>query len=288
MSLTLQKPRWLDKKINLRDCSRIKGLLADSRLNTVCEEAGCPNISECFSRNEATFLILGKTCTRSCSFCGIDKSLLPEEVDFKEPARIAQSVKKLNLKHVVITSVTRDDLKDGGAAHFAQTIFCVRRICPGTTIEVLIPDFKLNESSLDVLIKARPEIIAHNLETVPRLYSLVRQGADYHRSLEVLRFIKKKEKKIFTKSGIMLGLGESHLEVLESLKDLRCVGCDFLSLGQYLPPSLRHFPVQEYVNPLVFENYQREAKGLGFLYVLSAPYVRSSYQAADYLEKCIF
>jgi lipoic acid synthetase len=278
------RPRWLDKKINFADCSRVSSLLKSLRLNTVCQQALCPNIGECFARKEATFLILGKNCTRSCSFCRVEKNSLPQAPDFDEPGRVAQAVKKLNLRHAVITSVTRDDLADGGAGHFADTILHLRRVCPGVSVEVLIPDFKFNPKALAKILKARPEIIAHNLETVSRLYGAVRKGSDYKRSLGVLKFIKEKDKYIFTKSGLMLGLGEREDEVLSVFADLRKASCDFLSLGQYLSPSRNHHPVIEYIPLEKFLRYKKEALKSGFLSVASGPYVRSSYLAKDYLE----
>lgn len=283
MPITLKKPYWLNKKINLSDCYRVKQLLGALDLRTVCREANCPNIGECFSRGEATFLILGKVCTRWCKFCAVTKGV-PEAIDPKEAKHIAEAVNRLGLRHAVITSVTRDDLPDGGAGHFAGTVREIRGSSAGVAIELLIPDFKLNISALETIVRADPEIIAHNLETVPRLYASLRQGADYKRSLEVLRLIKELAEDIYTKSALMLGLGETEEEVLGVMQDLRSVACDFLSLGQYLAPSLAHYPPAEYIAPEKFAYYKEQAQGLGFRHVESAPYARSSYLAKNYIN----
>ena len=276
------KPAWLNKKISLRDCVEVKTLLKDLRLNTVCEEALCPNMGECFARRQATFIILGAICTRACRFCGVAKGLpLPPDAD--EPRRIVQAVQRLGLTHVVITSVTRDDLCDGGVSIFAETILRLRMINRRVMIETLIPDFNADEKSLRILAEANPDIIAHNMETVPRLYKEIRPtGASYSRSLEVLGILKKIAPGIPLKSGLMLGLGESKEEVLAVFKDLIQTGCSYLSIGQYLAPSNNHIPVQQYLEPDVFEEYAKEARSYGFTYVKSSPYVRSSYAAADY------
>ncbi|MCU0666697.1 MAG: lipoyl synthase [Candidatus Omnitrophica bacterium] len=278
------KPVWLNKKINLNACSDMKRLLRESKLNTVCEQASCPNIAECFSHNQATFLILGKYCTRGCKFCNVQNNT-PEAVDQEEPMRVAEAVKKLNLSHVVITSVTRDDLPDGGAKIFAGTVLSIRKLSPGAKIEILIPDFKLSDEALATVADSYPDIIAHNIETVPSLYSLVRQGASYQRSLDVLRFIKKIAPEIKTKSGIMLGMGEKEEEVACAMSDLRHASCDFLSIGQYLAPSIKHYPVKEYVTPEKFAFYKEKGMKLGFLHVQSSPYTRSSYMAHEYLKE---
>lgn len=277
------KPAWLNKKLSLDSCRRLKVLLRDFHLHTVCESASCPNISECFSKGTATFLILGDVCTRNCSFCGITKGR-PGEADEEEPLRIAQAAKRLNLNYVVVTSVTRDDLPDGGSGFFARTILEVKKVLPSSRIEVLIPDFKGEVLSLKKIINVGPDVIGHNLETVPSLYNKVRPMADYGVSLEVLRQIKKRAPQIYTKSGIMLGLGEEEKEVVKVLEDLRKAGCDFLSIGQYLQPSGRNIPVQEYVHPEKFKFYRRQAEEMGFLHVESSPYTRSSYCAQDYLK----
>ena len=281
MTVSTKKPAWLNKKTSLKECYQIDALLNDLGLNTVCQQASCPNISECFSKGAVTFLILGKVCTRGCKFCGVGKGM-PSGVDLEEPGRIAEAVKRLSLKHVVITSVTRDDLSDGGAEIFAKTISAIRKKTSRVTIEVLIPDFKLNKPAIKMVMDAGPEIIGHNIETVPRLYSEVRQGSDYMRSLKVLELAK--EFSGYTKSSIMLGLGEEEDEVLSVFFDLHKVGCDFLSIGQYLAPSSAHFPVKEYILPEKFFYYKQKALELGFLYVASGPYVRSSYLASEYME----
>jgi len=277
------KPVWLDKKINLKSCSAMKEALRDLGVETVCEQAICPNIGECFSRNEATFLILGRNCTRRCSFCNIEKSK-PLAPDLNEPGRVAQAVKRLCLKHVVITSVTRDDLADGGAGIFAQTVMRIREKSPQVSIETLIPDFGLSLSALKTIVDTKPDIVAHNLETVPSLYKQVRQGADYLGSLSLLLMINKMSPGFKIKSGLMLGLGEKEEEVLLVMQDLRSVGCDFLSIGQYLAPSKQHYPVKNYIVPEQFDYYKEKGRELGFLHIESAPYVRSSYMAADYLS----
>jgi len=276
------KPAWLNKKISLRDCSQVKVLLKDLRLHTVCEEALCPNMGECFSKHQATFIILGAICTRSCRFCGVTKGR-PLAPDADETGRIVQAVKKLGLSHVVITSVTRDDLVDGGASVFAEVIFALRSIGRKVSIETLIPDFNADYRLLNIIADARPDIIAHNIETVPSLYQEVRPGgASYERSLEVLRRLRNTASKITLKSGLMLGLGEKKDEVFAVFDDLLNAGCMFLSIGQYLAPSARHFPVREYLHPDVFEEYKKEALKRGFSFVKSGPYVRSSYAASEY------
>ncbi|MCX5665720.1 MAG: lipoyl synthase [Candidatus Omnitrophica bacterium] len=275
------KPSWLNKKIQLGSCSEMKSLLRDMNLETVCEVASCPNIGECFSRSHATFLILGKQCTRSCSFCNVVKGR-PLPPDAEEPARVAMAVKKLALKHVVITSVTRDDLMDGGAGIFADTVRHIRKSTSQVTIELLIPDFKLSLDSLRAVALSGPDIIAHNVETVPSLYRSVRQGSDYRRSLDVLTAIKKISQGLKTKSGIMLGLGEKEAEVITVMADLRAARCDFLSIGQYLAPSKLHYPVKEYVAPEQFAYYKEKGLSMGFSHIESGPYVRSSYMASEY------
>jgi len=261
----------------------MKQALRSLNVETVCEQAMCPNIGECFSVKVATFLILGRNCTRSCSFCNIQKAQ-PLPVDKDEPERVAQAVGQLGLKHVVITSVTRDDLADGGAGIFADTVNRISQKLPEVTVELLIPDFGFSLVALKIVAASGPQIIAHNLETVPSLYKVVRQGADYTRSLGLLRALKKISPKLKTKSGLMLGLGEKTEEVLAVMNDLRSVGCDLLSIGQYLAPSQKHYPVKDYISLRQFEDYKEKAKKLGFLHVESGPYVRSSYLAADYLS----
>ena len=278
------KPSWLNKKIDLGSCTEMKSLLRGMKLQTVCEAASCPNIGECFSRSHATFLILGVQCTRACSFCNVTKGE-PLPPDTEEPARVALAVKRLALKHVVITSVTRDDIEDGGAGIFADTVLSIRRMTPKVTIEVLIPDFKFSLYSLRVVAGSGPDIIAHNVETVPSLYRSVRQGSDYRRSIDVLDAIKKILPGIKTKSGIMLGLGEKESEVISLMSDLRSIDCDFLSIGQYLAPSKLHYPVKEYILPKQFACYKEKGLSMGFSHIESGPYVRSSYKAGEYLNR---
>jgi lipoic acid synthetase len=278
------RPYWLDKKIDLGAYSGMKHKLRSLGVETVCEQAMCPNAGECFGRGEATFLILGKNCTRACSFCNVDKSD-PFPPDKDEPWRVAEAVARFKLKHVVVTSVTRDDLPDGGAEIFTETVLSIRNISPETTIEILIPDFKLSTGSLNMVASSLPDIIAHNIETVPSLYSTVRKGSDYVRSLGVLKVLKGISADIKTKSGVMLGLGESEEELYNVMRDLRSVGCDFLSIGQYLAPSKRHHPVKDYVAPEKFRIYREKGFELGFRHVESGPYVRSSYMAKAYVEQ---
>lgn len=279
-----ERPLWVNKKISLRDCAGLRTRLSRLGLNTVCEEALCPNIGECFSKGQATFLILGKVCTRQCAFCGVKRGS-PSRVDPDEPARVAEGVRRLGLNHVVITSVTRDDLPDGGAGAFVDTVSSIRRLLTGKLIiELLTPDFNLNKDAIRKVVAAKPDIFAHNIETVPRLYPEARKGADYNRSLAVLSYIKECDAGMRSKSGIMLGLGEREDEVLDTIRQIARTGCDFLSVGQYLAPSRRHLPVKEYITPERFKYYREKALAAGFSRVLSGPYVRSSYSAAEYLE----
>lgn len=275
-----RKPEWLRKRANPGDQAGMRQLLGELRLNTVCQQALCPNISECFSCGQATFLILGRNCTRLCSFCNVEKKA-PLPVDEGESGRVAEAVFRLKLSHVVITSPTRDDLPDGGASVYAATVAAIRAVSPAVRIELLIPDMQGDHISLAVVSTSRPDIIGHNVETVPCLYH-IRDGADYRRSLEVLRISKELAPEIKTKSGIMLGMGEAEKDVLEVFRDLRSVDCDYLSIGQYLAPSRAHFPVQEYIPPVRFDELRRAALELGFLHVESGPYVRSSYHAGEY------
>jgi lipoic acid synthetase len=276
----VRKPEWLQKKINPAAHAEMDKLLGDHRLHTVCREAVCPNITECFRNRQATFLILGKSCTRLCSFCNVTKET-PLPADPDEPARIARAVSRLGLSHVVITSPTRDDLSDGGAFHYGAAVAAIRRESLETRIELLIPDFLGNRSSIASVVAAGPDIIGHNVETVARLYH-VRSGADYRRSLAVLENIRELDPEMKTKSGIMVGLGETEEEVLTVFADLRRAGCVYLSVGQYLAPSRRHFPVQEFIIPERFDLYREKALAIGFEHVESGPYVRSSYHAEQY------
>ena len=283
--MTTRKPDWLKIKITGDAANhRVEHILSDLRLNTICHEGNCPNRMECFHRHTATFLILGKNCTRHCRFCNVTKAA-PEPADVTEPARVAQAVKALGLRHVVVTSVTRDDLPDGGAAHFAAAVRAIREQSPGTTVELLIPDLKGDEAALRTVVQAGPDILGHNIETVPRLYAAVRPLADYRRSLAVLENVKKAAPGILTKSSLMAGLGETPDEVAAVLRDLRLAGCDILTVGQYLAPSRQHYPVAEYVPPAVFDRYRALGYSLGFRFVASAPLVRSSYHADEAVGK---
>jgi lipoic acid synthetase len=277
-------PPWLTKRYPASkaiDATRV--LLETLGLNTVCQSAECPNLGECFAKKTATFMIMGNVCTRNCRFCAVTNEK-PSPLDNNEPNKVATAVAQLGLNYVVITSVTRDDLPDGGASHFASTIFAIRNMAEETTIEILTPDFNGDYQALSVIVKARPNIFNHNVETVPRLYPTVRPQAQYNRSLDVLKFVKESDSNIYTKSGLMVGLGEKQAEVLEVMTDLRRVKCDVLTIGQYLRPSPEHLEVQEFVNPKVFEIYKAAAKKLGFLHVAAGPFVRSSYHADELFQ----
>lgn len=256
------------------------GFLKSMGLNTVCQSASCPNIGECFSRGTATFMILGDVCTRNCGFCGV-KHGLPTVVDPDEPARVAEAVSAMDLTYVVVTSVTRDDLPDGGADHFAQTIRAINHTVPSAKVEVLIPDFLGDRAALKTVLDARPYVLNHNVETISRLYSEVRPDANYSRSLELLETAKEIEPSIYTKSGFMVGLGETAEEVSALLADLHAVGCGFVTIGQYLRPSKSNLPVVEYIPPPVFDEYRGIGEEMGFLHVASGPFVRSSYHAEE-------
>lgn len=274
-----QRPEWLKVRLPGGDnYFRLKGLVREHRLNTVCEDARCPNIAECWGAGTATFMILGEVCTRACKFCAV-KTGLPPEYDTDEPRRVAEAIGKLNLKYAVITSVDRDDLEDGGASIFAETIRHTRRACPGIRIEVLIPDFQGNVDALRKVVEAAPDVLGHNVETVPRLYPLARAGSRYPRSLDVLRAAKSLDSGVTTKSGIMVGLGERWDEVLGVLKDLREAGVDIVTIGQYLQPSRANLPVDRFYTPEEFADLRTAAMALGFRHVASAPLVRSSYHA---------
>ena len=280
-------PTWLTKRITSQSAlAEMEGQLDRLFLHTVCQSARCPNLVECFSKGTATFLILGDTCTRNCSFCAVRKGT-PSPIDPEEPWNIARMVKQLELKHVVITSVTRDDLPDGGAIHFTRTVAAVRQINHGVTIEILIPDFDGSPGALRAIIDSFPEVIGHNVETVPRLYSEVRSKADYHRSLNLLKTVKSINGRILTKSGLMLGLGEELEEVEAVMEDICKVQCDFFTIGQYLAPSIKHHPVVRYVTPQEFEQYNTLANRLSFASVASGPFVRSSYHAREMYQKAL-
>ncbi|MBC7263275.1 MAG: lipoyl synthase [Chloroflexi bacterium] len=272
------KPRWLVKRAPSQKAMQIVvSLLGQMRLATICEEANCPNIGDCFSEGTATFLILGRTCTRNCRFCNV-KHGQGEPLDTTEPARLVAAARHLRLRHVVLTSVTRDDLPDGGASAFAACIQALHEEL-GVTVEALVPDFRGDETALATVMAAAPEVLGHNVETVPSLYSKVRPQADYQRSLRLLKVARTLKPGGLTKSGLMVGLGESRDEVIAVMRDLRAVGCDLLTIGQYLRPSATHYPVAEYVHPDTFAFYQQQAEAMGFLGVLSGPFVRSSFHA---------
>ncbi|WP_107039248.1 lipoyl synthase [Brumimicrobium mesophilum] len=277
----ISKPKWLRVKLPTGEAYRnVRKLVDEHKLHTICESGSCPNMGECWGEGTATFMILGNICTRSCGFCAVQTGR-PDEVDVFEPGRVANSVKLMGVKHAVLTSVDRDDLKDGGAEIWAQTIRAIRKQSPGTTLETLLPDFAGKWENLKIVTDVAPEIVSHNLETVRRLTKEVRIQAKYDRSLEALFRIKKSGMR--TKSGIMLGLGETHEEVLESMQDLRSVGTDIITLGQYLQPTSKHIPVAEFVTPERFEEYKRRGIEMGFRYVESGPLVRSSYHAERHI-----
>jgi lipoic acid synthetase len=280
----LKKPPWLKKRIPpIQEIEKVKAILGHGNLHTVCEEARCPNLGDCFSKGTATFLILGRVCTRNCGFCAVEHGT-PMRLNESEPETVARAVGELKLQYVVLTSVTRDDLQEGGASHYAKTIRAIRAQNPGIKIEVLIPDFKGERSALAIVLKERPDVLNHNVETVPRLYPQVRPQADYRRSLELLRGAKETELSLLTKSGLMLGLGETREEVLNLLSDLTGVGCNFLTIGQYLQPRSDRLPVVRYVPPEEFEEYRQIAQRMGFKGVASGPFVRSSFNASQMFE----
>ena len=277
----IKKPDWLRVRVSgSKKFLETKKILSESKIVTVCEEANCPNISECWQKNHATFMIMGDTCTRACAFCNV-KTGLPDKLDVFEPYKISQVVKKMNLSHVVITSVDRDDLDDGGAEHFAKTINAIRKTSPETTIEILTPDILKKENALEKILKDYPDVFNHNLETVPRLYLSIRPGARYFNSLKLLNDVKDKNPNIFTKSGLMLGLGEEKNEIMQVMDDLRAAKVDFLTLGQYLQPTKKHAPVAKYVTPDEFNTYKIIAESKGFLMVSSSPLTRSSHHAEE-------
>ncbi|NJK39778.1 MAG: lipoyl synthase [Oscillatoriales cyanobacterium RM2_1_1] len=274
------KPEWLRVKApQWERVGAVKTTLRDLGLNTVCEEASCPNIGECFKAGTATFLIMGPACTRACPYCDIDFEKKPQALDTTEPERLAEAVGRMGLNHVVITSVNRDDLPDGGASQFVHCIQAVRTISPQTTIEVLIPDLCANWEALEAILTAQPEVLNHNTETIPRLYRRVRPQGDYQRSLELLARSRQISPKVYTKSGLMVGLGETDIEVRATMTDLRSANCDILTLGQYLQPTPKHLPVIEFIPPEQFQAWQIFGLSLGFLQVVSSPLTRSSYHA---------
>ncbi|MBK4731665.1 lipoyl synthase [Oxynema sp. CENA135] len=274
------KPDWLRVKApQWERVGNVKEILRDLGLNTVCEEASCPNIGECFHNGTATFLIMGPACTRACPYCDIDFDKTPRSLDPEEPANLAEAVRRMRLNHVVVTSVNRDDLPDGGATQFARCIEAIRAASPGTTIEVLIPDLCGNWDALETILKAGPEVLNHNTETVERLYRRVRPQGNYERSLELLRRSRAIAPWVYTKSGIMLGLGETEAEIRQVMADLRRVDCDILTMGQYLQPTPKHLPIAEWVAPETFEQWQTLGESMGFLQVVASPLTRSSYHA---------
>ena len=280
-----KKPEWIRSKItNSQNFFLTKSIINKNNLNTVCQEANCPNITECWSKRHATFMIMGDTCTRACGFCDV-KTGKPKSLDPLEPLKIANATKELNLKHVVITSVDRDDLRDGGAEHFSEVINETRKLNKNTTIEVLTPDFLRKGNAYKKVVEANPDVFNHNIETVPSLYLKVRPGSRYFASLELLKSAKKINNKIFTKSGIMLGLGEEKDEILQVMDDLISAEVDFLTIGQYLQPSAKHYPLKRYVYPEEFEELKSIAKSKGFLIVASSPLTRSSYHADEDFSK---
>lgn len=280
--IELTKPPWLKRRaLTMETWQQMKSMLDGLALATICEEAECPNIGECFRQHTATFLILGRICTRNCRFCAVEHGH-PMPIDAEEPQHLVEAARQLNLRHVVITSVTRDDLPDGGAAHFAACIAALH--CNSSaSVEVLLPDFQGDEAALRTVLAARPEVLGHNLEVVPRLYPKIRQQANYERSLHLLRRAKELWPAAYCKSGLMVGVGEQEQEVIQVMRDLRAVGCDLLTIGQYLRPSPAHYPVVEYITPETFDRYAETARALGFRGVMCGPFVRSSYCARELL-----
>ncbi|MBE9054084.1 lipoyl synthase [Nostocales cyanobacterium LEGE 11386] len=279
------KPDWLRVKApQWERVGNVKEILRDLALNTVCEEASCPNIGECFQAGTATFLIMGPACTRACPYCDIDFEKKPQPLDPTEPARLAEAVRRMKLNHVVITSVNRDDLPDGGSSQFVRCIEAVRSISPQTTIEVLIPDLCGNWNALETILQAAPEVLNHNTETIPRLYRRVRPQGNYDRTIELLQRARQIAPKIYTKSGIMVGLGETDAEIRQVMQDLRAVDCDILTIGQYLQPSQKHLQVKDFITPEQFAAWQVFGEEIGFLQVVSSPLTRSSYHAEQVRE----
>ena len=283
--MTEKKPDWIRVRAPIsKEYKNTKSLIDGLKLNTVCQEAACPNIGECWEKKHVTVMILGSVCTRACAFCNVETGR-PDLLDPHEPERLAIAVGKLGLEHVVITSVDRDDLPDGGAGHFAECIRAIRNSAPYTTIEILTPDFLKKDGALEAVVKARPDVYNHNIETVPSLYKTIRPGARYFHSLNLLHNVKKLDPQIFTKSGIMVGLGETNNEVLQVMDDLRAADVDFITIGQYLQPTKKHASVDRFVTPEEFNYLERVAKTKGFLMVSASPLTRSSYHAGDDFKK---
>ncbi|MDE6933711.1 MAG: lipoyl synthase [Oscillospiraceae bacterium] len=278
-----RKPEWLRVRYNQEAVAEVAQLLGQLKLNTVCKEANCPNLGECYRKHTATFMILGSQCTRNCRFCNVTPGHpLPPDPD--EPENVAAATKELGLRHVVLTCPTRDDLPDGGAEQFAKTVRAIRAACPGVTVETLISDMKMDTAALDVVIEARPEVLNHNVETVQALQKAVRPQADYQRSLSVLRYCKEKAPSLLTKTGFMVGLGETEEQIGQLMDDVLAAGCDILTIGQYLQPTPEHYPLARYATPEDFARYKEMALAKGFRYVASAPLARSSYKAWEALE----
>lgn len=285
----LRKPSWIRAKApgagqDAEIYAETKKIIQDNNLVTVCEEAACPNIGECWSQHHATMMIMGEICTRACAFCNVSTGL-PLALDAGEPARVADAVAKLGLRHIVITSVDRDDLADGGAQHFADTIYAIRATSPETSIEILTPDFLRKEGALEIVVEARPDVFNHNLETTPRLYLNIRPGARYFHSMRLLQRVKEIDPTIFTKSGIMVGLGESREEVMQVMDDMRSADIDFITIGQYLQPTRKHAPIDRFVTPEEFQSYETMARAKGFLMVSATPLTRSSHHADEDFAK---
>ena len=281
------KPVWLKKRMaGGPNMLRVKELIQQDALHTVCQEARCPNQGECFSQGTATFLLMGNHCTRNCAFCAVPAGS-PSPLEADEPGRVAAAIQKLGIEYAVLTSVTRDDLPDGGAEHFRRTVLAIKEQTPGTLVECLVPDFQGRKDSLQRVAESRPAVINHNLETVPRLYTLVRPGAEYPRSLSLFSYLKNRAPEVLTKSGLMVGLGEQEAELLAVLQELRNQGCNLLTIGQYLQPTRAHLPVQRYVSPAEFDFWAERAREIGFEGVASGPLVRSSYQAASLYRQAL-
>ena len=284
-SAVLKKPEWLRVRAPGSDgYAATRGLVREHKLTTVCEEAACPNIGECWSIGHATMMIMGEICTRACAFCNVTTGL-PNALDADEPRRVGEAVAKMRLNHVVITSVDRDDLSDGGAAHFAETVTQIRRQAPGVTIEILTPDFLRKDGAADIVIDSKPDVFNHNLETVPRLYLSIRPGARYYNSLRLLERVKTRDPEQFTKSGLMVGLGETREEVMQVMDDMRSAGVDFITIGQYLQPTRKHAAIDRFVTPEEFAGYESIARANGFLMVSSSPLTRSSHHAGEDFER---
>ncbi len=280
-SPVLRKPDWIRVKApTSKGFAETKAIVRAKNLHTVCEEASCPNIGECWTKNHATMMIMGDTCTRACAFCNV-KTGLPAPLDPTEPNNVAEAVAEMGLAHVVITSVDRDDLEDGGGDHFAKVISAIREKSPSTTIEILTPDFLRKDGAAEVVIDAKPDVFNHNLETAPRLYLSIRPGARYYHSLRLLERVKERDREMFTKSGIMVGLGEGREEVMQVMDDMRSAGVDFITIGQYLQPTRKHAPVDRFVTPDEFKSYETLARAKGFLMVSSSPLTRSSHHAGE-------